>query len=248
MATLRDRLKAFSFPDGDFDADVRATYLALRRSIGSIGLSLPLVLVGWGLTHGIQCGDMTALSAFYWLPPPPPPIPDAILRDWFVGSLVAVGMCLIIYRGYSNLENWLLNVAGTALIVVALNPMSWPSRHEDSWNVHAISSITFFLMIALTIWFCADDTLDGLPKDRRARWRAIYRGFSVAMFVLPLAAFVLARRNQRTIWVEVLAVCVFSIYWLVKTSELSRVSKIEPAGEPAPKLRRVEGILRIVRE
>lgn len=247
MATLRDRLRALSFPDGEFDSDVRTTYLALRRSIGLIGWALPIVLVGWGLFRGIVWSRMSALSAFYWLSPPMSP--NVPCRNWFVGSLVATGMCLIIYRGYGNLENWLLNVAGSALIVVAFNPMSWPPLHEDSWHVHGTAAIVFFLMIALTIWFCADDTLLGhLSKDTRTRWLRIYRAFAIAMVAAPLAAYLLARRDQRTIWVEVAGVWVFSTYWFVKTCELTRVSKVEPKGAPAPKLRRVGGRLEIAPE
>jgi len=64
---------------------------------------------------------------------------------------------------------------------------------------------------------------------------------------VPLAGFLLAQRAHQTIWIEVLGVWVFSAYWFVKTYELSHVSMIEPAKGPAPRLRRVNGSLEIVR-
>jgi len=68
-----------------------------------------------------------------------------------------------------------------------------------------------------------------------------------AMAIAPLAAWLLARKNERTLWAEVTGVWVFSAYWFVKTYELARVSNIEPVSGPAPRLRRVAGKIQIVR-
>ena len=246
MTTLVERLKARFFADGELDADVRATYLALRRAIGLVVFFTPIVLVGWGLACGIAWSSMAALSDFYWLSPTGHEF--APCRDWLVGSLVAVGMGLIIYRGYSALECWLLNFAGLALIVDALNPTSWPPLYHDQWHIHEIASVTFFLMIALTVWFCGPDTLlDDLDPKTRTRWLWKYRMLASAMAIAPLAAWLLARKNERTLWAEVTGVWVFSAYWFVKTYELARVSNIEPVSGPAPRLRRVAGKIQIVR-
>jgi hypothetical protein len=189
---------------------------------------------------------MTSLSAFYWLSLLPPGDSNALLRNWFVGSLIAVGTCLILYRGYGHLENWLLNVAGVAAIAVGLNPMPHPPLHEDPLNVHYIAAVIFFLTVGSTIWFCADDTLPGnLDNRSQRRWIALYRAFAIAMVAAPLAAFVLAVREQRTIWIEVVGIWVFSSYWFVKTFELSRVSLAEPSSGPAPLIRRVKGRLEV---
>jgi hypothetical protein len=241
--TLIDRLKTFSFPDGEFDWDLRRTYFALRLWVGGLGFLLPIILVCWGLAHEIAWSRMTSISAFYWLSAPNDPNP--LLRDWLVGSLCAVGICLIVYEGYGRLENWLLNVAGAALVIIALRPMTWPSPNDNKLelNVHGIASVIFFVTVAATIWFCADDTLPDDLKEVRARWIRIYRVLAVAMLVVPFVAYLIARDHRWKIWVEAFGIWIFSAYWFLKTYEVSQVSKVEPMGGPAPKLKRLGGKL-----
>lgn len=203
---------------------------------------------------------MSSLSAFYWLSQLPPLPLDALLRNWFVGSLTAVGACLLAYQGYGSLENWLLNLAGLAAIVVALAPMPCvnaldPKLYSNlcgpfptgTLPIHYIAAVAFFLLIGATIWFCADDTLADLKPKVRSRWRRRYKAFAVAMIIAPLLAFLFAEEQVRTIWVEVAGVWVFSAYWFTKSYELSRVSMLEPSKGPAPKVRRIGGKLQITR-
>ena len=248
MTNIVDAMKELTRVPDQFDLDVRHTYFALRFAAGILGLLLPLVLVGWGFTHDVTWDRMGSLSAFYWLSQSPPADSNALLRNWFVGTLVAVGICLIIYRGYGSLENRLLNVAGLAACAIAFNPMPWPQSHEDRLHIHYAAAITFFLLIAATIWFCARDTLTAIADTRvRARWTMIYKIFAIAMLAVPLAGYLLAARNHQTVWIEALGVWVFSAFWFVKTYELSNVSMIEPSRGPAPRVRRVKGNLEIVR-
>jgi hypothetical protein len=246
MAGLEDRLKRLSFPDGEFDNNVRRTYVALRLWVGGIGFFLPIILVFWGLTHDIPWHQMTSISAFYWLHTPTSDNPP--LRDWFVGSLWAVGIALVIYRGYGLLENWLLNLAGLTLIVVALKPMAWSvtDSARSTFSVHGTATVVFFLLIAATIWFCAANTLHkGLDDQVRLRWLRIYKIFAIAMLAAPLVAFVVSKQGQWAIWVETLGIWIFSSYWFTKTYELLKVSEVEAMGKPPPKLKWVGGELRI---
>jgi hypothetical protein len=248
MSSFIDAVKTFTRGPAQFDLDLRHTYFALRFAAGLLGLLLPLVLVGWGLAHNVGWSSMGSLSAFYWLSQSQPADSNALLRDWFVGSLVAVGACLIIYRGYGHLENRLLNLAGLAAVAVAFKPMPWPQLHEDKLQIHYAAAVTFFLLIAATIWFCARDTLSAITDAKvRARWAVTYQVFAIAMVAMPLAGFLLAQRAHQAIWIEALGVWVFAAYWFVKTYELSKVSMIEPDKGPAPQVRRVNGKLEIVR-
>jgi hypothetical protein len=257
MTTIVGRLKAVAQAESQFDVDARGTYFALRSAAGFIAIFLPIVLVGWGAWHGISKHAMSSLSSFYWLSLLPPLGSDALLRNWFVGSLVAVGICLIAYEGYGTLENWLLNLAGGAVVVVALFPMPCTNAlnssqicapfYSETLPIHYIAAITFFLLIGSTIWFCANDTLADLSPGARRRWRRYYRAFAVAMVAAPLLAFVSTEEQVRTIWVEVAGVWVFSGYWFTKSFELSRISKLEPPSGPAPKIRRIGGKLQVLR-
>ena len=64
------------------------SYLSIRRSLGLLGLLLPILLgpVGW-LTLGIDIQEN--MSSYYHTP----------LRDVFVGVLCAIGIFLFCYAG-----------------------------------------------------------------------------------------------------------------------------------------------------
>ena len=64
------------------------SYIALRRAIGIIGVSLPFVLLaGWFLPNGpvIQ----PSISDYYY----------TIMGSYFVGSMCAIGVFQLSYRG-----------------------------------------------------------------------------------------------------------------------------------------------------
>lgn len=226
--TLRKRMTEFFFPDGELDRDFRQTYFALRNTLAGVGLLLPIVLVFvGGLALGVPWPRMTALSDFYWLPTT---CQDTPLRAWFVGSLCAAGISLIAYKGYGWLENWLLNLAGSALIIVALRPESWrPIAYVG--KLHYPAALVFFGLVTLTILFCAGKTLhDRVDQGRRDRWRRLYKILAVAMLATVVAFPVgeWLHFAYTPIVVEWLGIWIFAAYWGVKTYELSRVSQLEP--------------------
>ena len=249
MKSLMIRLRALAYPpDGPFDRDFRKTYFILRQCIGGLGLLVPIVLVGAGLINDIPWSQMGSISAFYWLSPTT--APTGLLRDFFVGPLSAVGVCLIIYKGYGDLEDWLLNCAGGALLSVAFFPMAWPPSQEHTpqftvhFSVHDTAAVSFFLLIAATVWLCAGTTLGNLTPEEQKRWIRWYRLLAILMAVAPLAAWALATRGHQTLMVEMAGIGVFSGYWFLKTYELQYVSRLEPKEGQAPELERVEGIIR----
>ncbi len=75
MNTLVARLRNLISRDNAFEIDIRRTYFRLRMAAGLLGALLPIVLVGWGLIHGIAWTTMTSLSSFYWLSLLPPSVP-----------------------------------------------------------------------------------------------------------------------------------------------------------------------------
>ena len=89
------------------------TYFFLRLSMGLIALLLPLIvwLGGQAIFH---VPPQTSISAYY----------HTNMRDVLVGSLFAVGLALLVYKGFSRLEDWLLNIAGILLACVAYFPMN----------------------------------------------------------------------------------------------------------------------------
>lgn len=201
-------------------ADLRSfmmeTYFALRTLIAVGAVLLPVVLVTWAAISP-DVDMQGSISGFYYTP----------ARDVFVGIVVAVGVALIGYRGYSVGENWLLNLAGVLAIVVALVPTRPPGAdHTDTGNiVHTGAAIGFFLVIALSIVLYGRLTLSLLDPAEAQRFSIIYWMLTGLMVVLPIVAAVIAYAkgpSTALFWIETAALIAFVAFWVTKTYELWR--------------------------
>ena len=102
-----------SSPQGATTDHIVATYFYLRVGMAVLALVFPLLLWLYGdffLSIPIQ-GSM---SAYY----------HTEMRDAFVGILCAIGAFLFLYKGFTKLEDWLLNAAGLFAVLVAFFPMN----------------------------------------------------------------------------------------------------------------------------
>lgn len=194
------------------------TYFVLRMVIAGGALVLPPALLLWaGLDPDLDMAD--SLSAFYYTP----------ARGLFVGTLVAIGVALVAYRGYTRGENRLLNAAGVLAVVVALAPTRDPAAPGlDAANVvHAAAATLFFVHAALSIFFYGQETVGEIrDPELRRRFRGTYRLLVVLVLVLPAAALILAGwagSPGALFAVEAAALYAFAAFWIVKTYELSRV-------------------------
>ena len=91
--------------------DVLNTYRYLRIAMPLLLLMLLTSVVIQIYSSNPDCWQLS-VSAYYY----------TAARAVFVGSLIAVGVCLIVYRGNTDVEDVALNVAGFLAIVVALVP------------------------------------------------------------------------------------------------------------------------------
>lgn len=231
LSTIRRALAGPSLGD-----HFSATYFSLRVGMISVAVGIPIYLaLGGKLLWGLSVQD--SLSAYYHAD-------GGALRDEFVGGLVAVGVFLILYKGFNRLENIALNVAGFAIIGVAFVPMAWRCGSECSrasdW--HGIFAYTFFASIFYVAFFRSSDTLTPqlMPDPaRRIRYLRIYRGLSVAMVAVIAVAGLIAffsHRQQITIVLESVGVWAFAGYWIVKSNEMRRsgAGKLMSEGRLAP--------------
>ncbi|GGU66781.1 hypothetical protein [Lentzea flava] len=93
------------------EANVRQTYLALRVAIVLLVGLLFLTILAQLVFVSLNCWQ-TSISAYYF----------TSVRPVFVGSLCAVGACLIIYRGNNDYENTALDYSGFMAFIVAFVP------------------------------------------------------------------------------------------------------------------------------
>ena len=194
------------------------TYFVLRMVIAVGAIGLPVALVGWAAVDPEPAAAVTSLSAFYYTP----------ARGLFVGTLVAIGVALVAYRGYTRGENRLLNAAGTLAMVAAPRPTEDPASPGATpvSVVHAVAAAAFFVLAALSIFFYGQQTLGSIPDPGlRGRYRTGYRILVALVLLFPAAALLIAWLMDSTtalLLVETGALFALGAFWMVKTYELSR--------------------------
>lgn len=219
LTAFRNRLTKQEITPEDLRNNIAATYKGLRIGMAALGLLLPLFL-GFG---GYFLKDLSlqgSMSAYYYTG----------MRDFFVGGLWAIGAFLYLYKGYKFWENIFLNIAGLAAILVSIFPMESECGSAcHPITIHGICAVTFFVCVAIVCIFHATYTLCLIDDaNLRRRYTYAYRLAGVAMLAAPAIVYVLAvvlryreTENYAVFYVEAVGVWVFSIFWIVKTIELT---------------------------
>ena len=87
------------------------SYMFLRQTVGWIGTLLPVVLlVGAAISSTASRPD--SMSGYYYTD----------MRNIFVGALCALGVFLVAYDGYDDVDRWITSIAGFGAIAVAFCP------------------------------------------------------------------------------------------------------------------------------
>jgi hypothetical protein len=208
--------------------DMVQSYHRVRTALGMLGMGLPLVLILGGLfdAHHLE----PSISDFY----------HTTYRDIFVGTLCAIGVFLICYRGYGRRsgdmisDDWLGTIAGVSAFGVALFPNESPTAQIATMTqkmvgigtspmFHYGSALIFFTCLAV---FC----LNKFTRTAKPARRRIYRfcgwvivaslvGIAVASAVKILGsgaprAAVLS--YNMVFWFEAIGIWAFGLSWLVK--------------------------------
>jgi hypothetical protein len=148
---------------------INETYFSLRLGLGMLAFVFPILLVSYGYFIE-QIPIQKSMSAYYFAFV----LEDSTLRvfpmrGFFVGILWAIGCFLILYRGFSKTENWLLTLAGISAIAVAFFPMETSCKDCVSVDLsrwHYYFAVLLFIFIALVAWFCNGDTLRELMEEQ----------------------------------------------------------------------------------
>jgi uncharacterized protein DUF998 len=211
--------------------NVYKSFLLTRLLVGIVGVLLPTFVVAWHLGSDLvsqrPLGLRGSLSAYYYHPSP--------LRDWFVGSLWAIGVGLMVYMGtrrsWANLISW---VAGFAAIAVSLFPTNdggsaatWVARLH-----YGAAAVVIIGLGLLCVGFGVYDKerADTDPGKQQRRW--IHYVAATVIFVS--VAFVVVN-SLFDIWpshgllvAEMAAIYAFAISWFAKGLELIPYSREHP--------------------
>jgi len=186
------------------------SYRTLRRVVGVLGMSLPVVLAVWGFAIFGEMRIQPSISDYYVLR----------TRDAFVGEVFTIAWFLFTYRGYDWRDNTAGNLACVFALGVALFPNSGPAGER---TVHIVSATALFLVLAYFSFFLF--TLSaGSPTPQKLVRNRIYRACGVAIVVcVALAATDYVFLNTSRLralspmfWLESGALWAFSVSWFVK--------------------------------
>ena len=216
-------------------ASPRRKYSVARGVVGALGIALP-----FGLAFGEAFLDGSfdrrgSLSAYY----------HSGIRDYFVATLVIVGVLLIIYKFFQyNLDNTVTVTAGVAAIFVALFPTHVPdglglspTPLQDKLGegvvagVHYTAAVVFFLCMAVM------SVLFGRSERARAirprlgwlapsLWRRKWLHWICAAFVIAAVVLLVATRwidvfgDRDIVVAESTALVAFGLSWAYKGFEL----------------------------
>jgi hypothetical protein len=193
------------------------SYLGLRKAVGIIGTSLPFVLVfGKLLLDGP--GIQASISDYYY----------TSMRNVFVGSLCAIGVFLMSYRGYSREDDITGDLACVFAVGVALFP-TVPATISSGWDViigrvHLGFASAFFLTLA---YFCLvlfrrtnpNKSMTGRKRQRNVVYTICGYAILVCIGLIVLVMLLSNSGIQKldpVFWLESAAVLSFGISWLTK--------------------------------
>jgi hypothetical protein len=202
------------------------SFLTLRRTVGWLGVLLPVALLVGSFLFGACKVIQPSISHYYF----------TNMREVFVGVLCAVSLFLFAYKGHSKLDSWASNMAGFFALGVALFPTNIMEGYycqnkvvtfiDVSFHniIHFSCAGSFFFTLALMSIFLFTKSKE--PKEKQSQEKhsrnKIYKVCGIIMLVSIVIIAVsgpllkVKDTSQITFWFETVALFAFGISWLTK--------------------------------
>lgn len=166
------------------------TYTNAVKTWRYLRLAMIVLVVGLGVSIGIEFWKagrkclQTSISAYYYTP----------VRGFFVGSLLAIGVCLVCLKGNTAIEDVLLNLAGGLAPVVALVPIANPGDCASHLGSTADRTMNVTNNVPALLAVAASGLFLGVLISGRTAVKALekreIRGLVSTVVVLVVAAVV----------------------------------------------------------
>ncbi len=203
------------------------SYMTLRKAVGILGIFLPLALLAGNYFIGNCCQVQSSISHYYY----------TVVGDLFVGTMCAIALFLMTYKGYNNIDHFATTLAGMFALLVAFFPTNeWsgclcinPHRTLDNSTlrnaIHLTSASLFFITLSLISIFLFTKSTGHKTKEKKTRNKIYVACGIIMLFSIALIASVMLlpsplKENLETYrpvfileWVALLA---FGSSWLVK--------------------------------
>ncbi|MWB76748.1 hypothetical protein GLS40_01780 [Pseudooceanicola sp. 216_PA32_1] len=204
------------------------SYYRVRQALGFLGVLFPFLLMVPGLISDARI--MPSLSDYY----------HSMQRDIFVGSLVAIGMFLVSYKGHVRAEgerlsdDFVATLAGAAAILIALCPSEPPEPAVVTFSQFALglkaAVIGHYISAQVFLYALAYMCLFKFARTAKPVRRRIYRGCGFLIVAMGVVASIAAYHkalgsesarafvldNSVVFWCEAVGVWAFGVSWLVK--------------------------------
>jgi hypothetical protein len=207
------------------------SYLTLRRTVGVLGVLLPVILPLGVLVLGSSAAFQDSISAYH----------GTVMRGVFVGVLSAIGVFLFSYVGYPPSDdkkpydlsdNWAGNLAGASAIGVAL----FPATSDDGLvtAIHFVAAAILFLTLAYFSLHLFRKTGDSPSSEKLTRNKLyLVSGVTILVCVALVPLYNLLPEGNEiasikpVFWLESLALWAFGFAWFVKGDGLRRLNDPE---------------------
>ena len=198
----------------------------IKLIVGVIALSLA------GLTSYFASSAITSISASYY--------EGGWSQSIFTGFLFAIAAFLLAYNGYSRAEMTLSKVAAVAALGVALFPCRCGTHTEIIPNVHWISAMIMFLILAYFCYGFYRRARAKVSTEAKVRRATVYALCGIAI-IISIAALILdyllagalsSRIPRLTFYGEGTALVSFGISWLTASRVLPGLTRQDERFSP----------------
>ena len=206
--------------------DLVLSYHRVRLAVGILGVILPVILIIGGILSNNHLEP--SISDFY----------HTTLRDIFVGTMFAIGIFLISYKGYQRDEgdwfsdDWVATLAGIAAFGLALFPNESQAVVTVSQEAlglkvssifHYASALTFFVCLGIFCYY-------QFPKTAQPTRRKIYfmcgHIIVISTILITITSYMKVKGSPEmkamvvdwnlVLWLEAIGVWAFAFSWLTK--------------------------------
>ncbi len=232
-------------PVKEFQHEMVMSHLRVRRALGWLGFFLPVLLIFGGLIDRLE----PTISDFY----------HTAFRDFYVGTLCAIGIFLIAYKGHppKGGDAWdtdrinddrMANVAGIAALVMAFFP-NLPTTQgvppitqagmmaPASPAIHYIAALFFFATLGL---ICIKQFARTSDEARARFYRRcgyiIFFALFATLVAVVLRRFIggggqqLVEQTKIIFWFEAIGTWAFAAAWLKKGRADEEMAKLISGG------------------
>jgi len=210
------------------------SYYTMRRAIGILGITLPLILLAGSSLFG-ECREVQlSISAYY----------HTNMRNIFVGFNCAVALFLFAYRGHDWMDNlagylgciFVLGVAFLPCTISVPDPpclISQSSQNPLVGNLHNASAVLYFMVLIIYSLLLFPKTHvdrktgEKLPLGPQKRKRNVVYYICGSIMTLALLLIIMymsfledlypgVKRYDPIFWLESVVLLSFGLSWLTK--------------------------------